>query len=166
VSERTIREWLSRIDKDTKEARKKRIFELWLAGWTQEEIAAAVGVERATLSTDKSFAEIGNVAKLSKTEQAAAEHATDFTIPVYNEPRQLSVFGSSNSPPHVAHRIRCQERSKPYSMTEESRGTLPSLERPRARSGEQGASIHRLLERTWAPDATTSRHVIRRRQTL
>jgi len=34
VSERTIRDWLSRIDKDTKEARNKRIFDLWLACYT------------------------------------------------------------------------------------------------------------------------------------
>jgi len=31
VSERTIRNWLSRIDKDAKESRDKRIFDLWLA---------------------------------------------------------------------------------------------------------------------------------------
>ena len=46
VSERTVREWLSRIDKDTKEARDKRIFDLWLACWTQEEIAEAVANTR------------------------------------------------------------------------------------------------------------------------
>ena len=41
VSERTIREWLSRIDKDAKEARNQKIHELWLACNTQQEIADA-----------------------------------------------------------------------------------------------------------------------------
>jgi hypothetical protein len=41
VSERTIRNWLSRIDKDAKEARDKRIFERWMACHSQEEIAGA-----------------------------------------------------------------------------------------------------------------------------
>lgn len=31
--------WLSRIDKDAKEARNKRIFDMWLACYTQDEIA-------------------------------------------------------------------------------------------------------------------------------
>lgn len=47
VSERTVRDWLGRIDKDTKAARKQRIFDLWLAGHTQQEIADAVGVKNA-----------------------------------------------------------------------------------------------------------------------
>ena len=39
VTVQTIREGLSRIDKDSKEARDKKIFDLWLACYTQEEIA-------------------------------------------------------------------------------------------------------------------------------
>jgi len=35
VSERAVRDWLSRMDKDAKDARKVRIFELWLACNTQ-----------------------------------------------------------------------------------------------------------------------------------
>jgi hypothetical protein len=38
-SERTVRDWLFRIDKESKEARDKRIFEMWLACLTHEEIA-------------------------------------------------------------------------------------------------------------------------------
>ncbi len=49
VSERTIRDWLSRIDKDSKEARNKRIFELWLACWTQQQIAKSVEVDQKTV---------------------------------------------------------------------------------------------------------------------
>ena len=46
VSERTVRDWLSRVDKDAKEARDKRIFDLWLACYTQQEIANAVGITK------------------------------------------------------------------------------------------------------------------------
>ncbi|MCH7725796.1 MAG: hypothetical protein IH991_04845 [Planctomycetes bacterium] len=80
VSERTIRDWLSRIDKDAKEARKRKIFDLWMACHTQQEIAEAVGCDQRSLS----FTDFGNIANLSKTDQASAEHATDFDIPIYN----------------------------------------------------------------------------------
>lgn len=81
VSERTLRGWLSRIDKDTKEARDRRIFDLWLACWTNKEIADEVGLSEPQLSEVASKFGIGN---LAKTELARAEHATDFTPPIYN----------------------------------------------------------------------------------
>jgi len=34
---------LSRIDKDAKDARNRRIFNLWMACYTQQEVAEAVG---------------------------------------------------------------------------------------------------------------------------
>ena len=43
VSERTVHNWLSRIDKDLKEERDRKIAEMWLACYTEEEIAEAVG---------------------------------------------------------------------------------------------------------------------------
>jgi hypothetical protein len=79
VSERTIREWLSRIDKDAKEARDRKIFELWLACWTQEEIAESVGVHKDT--ADEICRKLAN---LPKSDKAAGEHATDFEVPLYN----------------------------------------------------------------------------------
>lgn len=82
VSDRTIREWLSRIDKDTKEMRDRRIFDRWLACWTQEEIAEAEGISQQAVAL--SFTNFGNLAVLGKTQQAAAEHATDFEAPIYN----------------------------------------------------------------------------------
>jgi hypothetical protein len=82
VSDRTIREWLSRIDKDTKAARNKRIFELWLACRTQEEIAGAVDCSRDVVQAKTDgFVEIGNLAEIHK---ADANHATDFETPLYN----------------------------------------------------------------------------------
>jgi len=40
VSERTIRDWLSRMDKDAKEARNQRIFQMWLACYSRAAIGA------------------------------------------------------------------------------------------------------------------------------
>jgi hypothetical protein len=66
-------EWLSRKDKGAKEARDKRIFEMWLACHTQQEIAAAVAWERQTIAGwIKGFTDFGNVSESGK---AAASHA-------------------------------------------------------------------------------------------
>jgi hypothetical protein len=59
----------------------KRIFDLWLACYTQQEIADAVGIPQQTVAS--SFTEFGDIAKLGKTQQADANHATDFDLPIY-----------------------------------------------------------------------------------
>lgn len=79
VSERTIRDWLSRIEKDAKEARNKKIFDLWLSCYTQEEIAGMVGCDQKTVTNI-----IGESAELPKLLKPAADHLTDFNPPVYN----------------------------------------------------------------------------------
>jgi hypothetical protein len=82
VSERTIREWLSRIDKDAKEARERRIFDLWMQCYTQQEIAERENYDQANVSRlIEEFMQIGN---LAETHKAAAAHAIDFDIPLYN----------------------------------------------------------------------------------
>jgi predicted DNA-binding protein YlxM (UPF0122 family) len=83
VSERTIREWLSRIDKDAKAARDKRIFEMWMACYSMEEIAAAVDVHKDTISEICRKKE-----DLPESDKAAASHLTDFDLPLYNVWRQ------------------------------------------------------------------------------
>lgn len=95
VSERTVRDWLSRIDKDSKEARDQRIFELWLACHTQHEIATETGIDQGDLSKlISSFMEIG---KLAKNHKSDAEHATDFDPPIYNIwKQQTKTEGSSH----------------------------------------------------------------------
>lgn len=81
VSERTIRNWLSRIDKDAKEARNKRIFQMWLACHTQEEIAEEVGCPQQKVADQVgNFTEIGRLAESGKS---LALHATDFEPPLY-----------------------------------------------------------------------------------
>lgn len=76
---------LGRIDKDAKEQRKQRIFDLWLAGWTQQEIADSIGCDRleVTRETD-TYIPNGDIAELNKTQQSASDHATDFDPPIYN----------------------------------------------------------------------------------
>lgn len=81
VSDRTVRDWLSRVDKDAKEARNKRIFDMWMACYEQKEIAEAVGISPPQVTEITSKFGIG---ELAKTEVSAAEHATDFTPPIYN----------------------------------------------------------------------------------
>lgn len=78
VSERTVRDWLSRIDKDAKESRDKKIFDLWLACWTQEEIAAEVGITQGEVAKS-----IPN-GELAEQNKPAANHLTDFDPPIYN----------------------------------------------------------------------------------
>jgi DNA-binding CsgD family transcriptional regulator len=82
VSERTVRDWLSRIDKDSKEARNRRIFDMWMACHTQEEIAEAENVDPKTVRDI--LGEMADLPKLPKSDQAAASHATDFDPPIYN----------------------------------------------------------------------------------
>lgn len=97
VSERTVRDWLSRIDKDTKEARDRRIFELWLACHTQEEIAKAESIGVATVNEVVS----SETANLPEPKKSASSHATDFDVPIYNVWKQqektvgASHFGNS-----------------------------------------------------------------------
>jgi len=98
VPERTIRDWLSRIDKDTKEARKKRIFELWLGCHTQEEIAKAVALPQQTVS-----GLLPDLAELPDSVKPYADHLVDFERPIYNVWKQqeksagTSHFGNSDS---------------------------------------------------------------------
>ncbi len=80
--ERTVRNWLSRIDKDAKEERDKRnrkIFDMWLACHGTDEIAAACDCGKATISEicSKEFLE-------TLSNKPTASHATDFDPPIYN----------------------------------------------------------------------------------
>lgn len=93
VSERTVREWLGRIDKDSKEARNKRIFDLWMQCYSQEEIAQFVGAPKQTVND----AICPNLEGLPKSDKSSAEHATDFEPPIYNVwKQQEKTSGSSH----------------------------------------------------------------------
>jgi len=61
------------------EARNKRIFDLWLACHTQEEIAKTVGCDQDTVSEV-----LRNSAELPKSVRPLADHLVDFDPPIYN----------------------------------------------------------------------------------
>lgn len=92
VSERTVRDWLSRIDKDSKDARDKRIFAAWLACHTQQEIADVEGVSE-TYARESISAQTEN---LPSARKADSEHATDFDPPIYNVWKQQSKTAGGN----------------------------------------------------------------------
>ncbi len=73
-------DWLARMDKDAKEARDRKIFDLWLACWTQQEIATEVGCSAGEVSAITS--ETADLPKLTKPDRASAEHAVDFDPPI------------------------------------------------------------------------------------
>lgn len=92
IPDRTLREWLSRIDKDTKEVRNKRIFDLWLACYTQEEIAEVVGLTHQAIDEIlQKRAELPESAKFP-----SSLHQADFEIPLYNIWKQQTKSGSVN----------------------------------------------------------------------
>ena len=95
VSDRTVRDWLSRIDKDSKEARKRRIVDMWMACHTQEEIASSLGITRDEVRG--SMEDIGEIGKVAESPKAAAAHAVDFEPPIYNVwKQQTKTAGSSH----------------------------------------------------------------------
>lgn len=83
VSRRTVSGYLSDIDKQLREQRRETISAMWLACYTQEEIADAVGVDRTTTSRD--LEEVCNLAMLPKSTQLSATYSEpDWTPPIYN----------------------------------------------------------------------------------
>ena len=79
VPERTLRDWLSRIDKDDKEKRDKSILELWMACYTFDEIAKLNGIHKDTVSEV-----CRKMADLPKSDKLSSEHLIDFEPPIYN----------------------------------------------------------------------------------
>ena len=101
VGKKKVGQWLSRTVKEEKDRRDQRIFDLWLACRTQEEIAETVGCSRENVKVlVKEFQETFLPNQL-KSHQAAAEHAADFEPPIYNVWKQqtksnkVSHFGNS-----------------------------------------------------------------------
>jgi len=94
VSERTISGWTSRIDKDAKALRNQRIFDDWLACWTEEEIAKEENIGEQTvrdvLSTE--------TADLPKPWKVLSDFAdADYHVPLYNIwKQQEKTAGSSH----------------------------------------------------------------------
>jgi len=86
-----VQGWLSRIDKDAKDARDKRIFSKWLACWTQDEIAESEGISKGEISGICS--EFPELEKLNKSSQTLATYSEpEWTPPIYNPTPFLPEF--------------------------------------------------------------------------
>jgi len=97
VSPRTINSWLSRIDKDTKEQQKKKVFDLWMQCYTQEEISEEVGIDRNDVKRQiHDFGQNGHFSNMTKF-----NFQDDFSPPIYNiwklqnKSSKISHFGNS-----------------------------------------------------------------------
>ena len=78
--------WITtRIDKDSKDARNKRIFDVWMACYTQEEIAEREDLTQKAV--DLILEEMASMPKLLKSDKALADHATDFDQPIHHPSR-------------------------------------------------------------------------------
>lgn len=98
VSERTVRDWLADIDAASRKERSEKIFDLWMACHTQEEIAEAIGEEQKSVSREmQGFSQNGSFAEMTKTQ----DFDRDFDPPIYNvwsfgkKSNDVSHFGNS-----------------------------------------------------------------------
>jgi hypothetical protein len=73
VGKAKVSEWLARTVKEEKDRRDRKIFELWLACWSRDEIANSAVSSEWFSGT-----------KMTKSDKSAAEHSTDFKVPIYN----------------------------------------------------------------------------------
>ena len=78
------------------EARNRRIFDMWMACYTQEEIGEKENLDKAQIN--RICCEMAGLPKLNKSDKAAAEHATDFQIPLYNVWKQKQKQTELNYP--------------------------------------------------------------------
>ena len=83
VSLRSVTGYLSDVEKQMREERKERIFNMWMACATQEEIAEAVGVHKDTVSAEMEVCR--NLETLPNSDKVTAMHQdADFAPPIYN----------------------------------------------------------------------------------
>lgn len=83
VTERTVTGYLNDIDKRLREERKQRIFDLWLACYTQQEIAEAVGTSRESIDDEiQTFGNFGNASVSTKSLEFGRDN--DWQPPIYN----------------------------------------------------------------------------------
>ena len=100
VSLRSVTGYLGDVDKQLREERKERIFNMWMACATQEEIAEAVGVEKMTIS--RYVEDCNNLEAFPNSYKVAVLYQdADFAPPIYNvwtfakKTNGVSHFGNS-----------------------------------------------------------------------
>jgi predicted transcriptional regulator len=96
VSAPTVSKWLSRTIKEEKEAKQKKAREMWLACATQEEVAEAISIDRATASRwEEGF--------VQTCQEQDRTFPAGFEPPIYNVWKQqtksntVSHFGNSET---------------------------------------------------------------------
>jgi hypothetical protein len=77
---RQIRLWLARTVKENKDRRDRKIFDMWLACYTQEEIAEAVDITQQAIAKMEDFT---TTVFRNQSCKMSANHEVDFT-PLYN----------------------------------------------------------------------------------
>jgi predicted transcriptional regulator len=82
VGKAKVSQWLARTVKEDKDRRNKKIFDMWLACYTQEDIAKAVACDQSVIS-DLMKGFMVSVLE-NQNHKAAASHAIDFDLPIYN----------------------------------------------------------------------------------
>jgi hypothetical protein len=103
VGKAKVSEWLARTVKENRDKRDRKLFELWMAYQTQEEIAANINEPIGTVKRLLGDGEDSLVRKVlqNQTNQATALHATDFEASLYTVWRQqektagVSHYGNS-----------------------------------------------------------------------
>ena len=82
LTERTIRDWSSRIDRDAKEQQQQEVFGLWLSCWTRQEIADRMGMPKETVRDW--LKELGGFGKLAESAQLSAAFGPPYEAQIYN----------------------------------------------------------------------------------
>jgi DNA modification methylase len=100
VSKRTMDRWLSDIEKQEREERKQKIFDMYLAGCTQEEIAENAGLSRESITKQmETLVNMDNWQKIPKN--LALFEDEHFEPPLFNiwnwakKTNEVSHFGNS-----------------------------------------------------------------------
>ena len=95
IDVRSLRNWLSRTDKETKEKRNKRIFAAWMACYTQQEIAEKEGISQQTVAQI-----LPKTEDFPKLVKPSVNHKNDEKpdIPIYNVWKFKEKSGGSTHP--------------------------------------------------------------------
>lgn len=100
VTLRTVNSYLQDVDRQLNEERDARIFDLWLACYSQEEIAESLSLSQDTVKRKiATFNDLGSLSKIVKT--LAFFDDADFQPPIYNiwpfakKSNEVTHFGNS-----------------------------------------------------------------------
>ena len=144
VSSRSVSGYLSDVERQRREEESRRIYELWMACYTQQEIADAMGIERSVITRKiESLVQNGKASEMHQT--LPFERDSDFTPPIYN----IWTFAKKTN--GVAHFGNSEQRivdNLLYLYTE----PLDIVVDPFAGGGSTIDACLRRMRRYWAAD--------------